>query len=370
MTNVVVMTSRDIFCDGGESSLMENKRKALLDHNVNVSYFAFSNKTKAEVRESKLPVVCLFSTWKIFIAFFWLYPLIKELKKNEVKWIVVSSPLLYFNFPVLWVVKKVFSLNISNDPQGCVEEFIDYNHLDKPYFLRLCIYWIFKSSEFLFVRACVDMAEVVSQNGGQYLKDHYGFKGKIVVVPCGVDIVYREEDVANYREKWRRVFNINHDDKCFVYCGGLSPWQNVDKVIDFASKSKAKVYIFSSESNHDYLKSFNIDNLHVHTLQHNEMLQALCAFDYGFLLRDSNLTNYVAYPNKYSEYINSRLKIILLEKNIGCISNRQELYLSFDNVLNGEDISCTVKDQVFYEEASASCYRRTVKGLASAYLAV
>ena len=60
-------------------------------------------------------------------------------------------------------------------------------------------------------------------------------------------------------------------------------------------------------------------NLYVTCLEYEEMLEALCAFDFGFLLRNDSITNFVAFPNKYSEYINARLSIVVNDKfELGC----------------------------------------------------
>ena len=40
------------------------------------------------------------------------------------------------------------------------------------------------------------------------------------------------------------------------------------------------------------------------------MRNVLCAGDYAFLLRDDYVTNNVAYPNKFLEYVSCGLKII------------------------------------------------------------
>jgi hypothetical protein len=55
------------------------------------------------------------------------------------------------------------------------------------------------------------------------------------------------------------------------------------------------------------------------SLSHHEVVEGLCAFDFGFLLRHSDLTSFVAFPNKVGEYLNARLKIIIDSGNIGCI---------------------------------------------------
>lgn len=368
MTNVIVMTSRDLLHDGGEASLMESKRKSLLRLGIEIRYFLFSNVEKEIIGKSSLPVASVFSKWKAFVISLWIFSLVKEIKSKKVRWVVVSSPFLYFYFPVFYFLKKKYRLRISLDFQGCVEEFIEYNHLRKPYAVRFVVFLIFKVFEFFFVRFCVDLAEVVSNNGGKYLKRKYGFKGDIVIIPCGVDAVYDHADVSKFRKKWRDAFNIDSDDVCFVYCGGLSPWQNVDKVVDYALSVDFPVYIFTSKQNHHHLKSFGAANLHVHSLSHREMLEALCAFDFGFLLRDRDLTNYVAYPNKYSEYINARLRVVLLNRDIGCISERKELYLSFEEINSEGFVGDRVEDHVFREEVKLTSYSHTIKSLADFYL--
>lgn len=366
ITTVLVLTSRDVGNDGGEASLMESKRKFLLKEGVALKYFLFRKRKIEEVK--KCTVGKPMSRWTIFFPFLWLLPLMSQIKKEKVQWLVISSPFLYFSMPI-FLLLKLKGLRVSLDYQGCLEELLEYNHIDKPYYRRLSVYLVLKLFEFIFVKFCADLVEVVSENGKKYIREKYFYNGRVAVIPCGVEEVFSEEEWFANREKWRARFCISPEEDCFVYCGGLSPWQNVDKVLDFCRENATKkVFIFTSRSNHSYLESLGIPNLNIGFLPHDQMVGALCAFDYGFLLRKSDMTNYVAYPNKYSEYVNARLKVILLSKDIGCISAGSNTFIFMDDLIKGKRMSCQDQSN-FQNEAIKTSYGKTIPFLAGIYLA-
>ena len=51
-------------------------------------------------------------------------------------------------------------------------------------------------------------------------------------------------------------------------------------------------------------------------LKHDEVFQALSRCDYGILVRNQNITNEVASPVKFAEYLNAGLKVLISE-NLG-----------------------------------------------------
>ena len=114
---------------------------------------------------------------------------------------------------------------------------------------------------------------------------------------------------------------MDHGDIGVVYAGGASAWQNIDEFILMAKRNpSACFYLFMSSSIEGELPP----NVKITSLPHDTLVEALCAFDYGFLFRNRDVTNYVAWPNKFSEYINARLVVLLKNREIGFYSERYE----------------------------------------------
>jgi hypothetical protein len=123
--------------------------------------------------------------------------------------------------------------------------------------------------------------------------------------------------------KWRREirskWNISDNTMVMVFSGYRMAWQNMDRIIQIFQKL--------DQSGHDIYFAFfcNIDkefqerlneafprkNYILKFLSFEDYFKNLCACDVGFLIRDHNLTNKVAFPNKFSDYINAGLLIAI-----------------------------------------------------------
>ena len=91
-------------------------------------------------------------------------------------------------------------------------------------------------------------------------------------------------------------------------------------------------------------------------------------FDYGLLLRDENITNYIAFPNKFSEYLNARLTILLKNKNIGCFINKIEFenfYILSENLNIKHKRDNTLNYEIILENIT---YDNMIANLIKAYI--
>jgi glycosyltransferase involved in cell wall biosynthesis len=109
-----------------------------------------------------------------------------------------------------------------------------------------------------------------------------------------------------------------------VYSGGVASWQKIGNVISLFNYLKPKVSnLFMLFLTHEpYLLEGMIKgqihpgDLKVLSVPHREVGAYLCAADVGVLLRENTLTNHVASPIKFSEYMCCGLPCIL-SSNIG-----------------------------------------------------
>jgi hypothetical protein len=137
-------------------------------------------------------------------------------------------------------------------------------------------------------------------------------------VPCGVAEDLSEGKYQQLRDKWRATLSIKENECAAVFAGGVSKWQCIDDVMSFFVNFDGRVFLFTSKTNIEFLKKrYPSINVEYSTFSPEELREALCAFDFGLLPRDIDSTNFVAWPNKASEYYNARLTILLKNKEIG-----------------------------------------------------
>lgn len=123
------------------------------------------------------------------------------------------------------------------------------------------------------------------------------------------------------------VGKINYSDKVkVVYSGGTGAWQSFEKVVfllDQLMRQQANVEVLFLTKENPYLTNLieKYPNRCVRKwLNHNEVYNELSSCDYGILIREDKVTNRVASPVKFAEYLNAGLKI-LISPNIGDFSN-------------------------------------------------
>jgi len=338
--NILVLTTRNIYDESGEKTLMLSKDRVLRKNGVKLFYYSLRRKFDKDTR--------LFNIIKQDSMYDLIFKkeIIKKnlsqiIVENKIDIIVVSGNWLLFLYSQLNKLKQKYNVKVSYDYQGAVEEVKEYKLFKDNQVLSNILFSILHYYEKKFI-SITDGVEAVSQNGIDYLKEMYGINFKDVIVHCGIEYPTPNDMYDQYRKEWREKYNLQDNDIACVYAGGIAKWQNIDEIIEKAKNNhNIKLYIYTSPKNQvsikkDYQLS---NNIYFDFLSHEELQQALCAFDYGFLLRNDDITNFVAFPNKYSDYVNARLKIVLKNKKIGFYpkdESRQSILLTLDDTLTNE----------------------------------
>ena len=160
---------------------------------------------------------------------------------------------------------------------------------------------------------------VVTDALKEYLIGKYDIadKKKFYIAPCAT-INFNNEYFSHYeeyREIYRRKYLLDEKTIAFVYSGGTSNWQCIKETVCLFNTIRkfmpnSKLLIFS----HDVQKIKQMvicdTNLIIDSYRPDELTKALCAGDFAFMLRKDCITNNVAFPNKFLEYLQSRMKII------------------------------------------------------------
>ncbi len=124
----------------------------------------------------------------------------------------------------------------------------------------------------------------------------------------------------------RKLFNLEKKDVVFLYSGSIAGWQSFNLLYDFInpllrSASTNKIVFLSGEDdNISKLKSEFPNQVFSEKVSQHKVPEYLLMADYGLLIREESITNKVASPVKFAEYLACGLKVII-SKNLGDYSN-------------------------------------------------
>lgn len=132
-------------------------------------------------------------------------------------------------------------------------------------------------------------------------------------------------DTGRFRfdPQWRaaRRRELGFGDRFVVcYCGGMSHWQRPDAVAEAYAAIRgalpdAHMFVLSRQAGPlvEHLQRLGVgaENVTVHGAAHADVPAYLTAADVGLLLREDSLTNRVASPVKFAEYLRCGLPVIL-----------------------------------------------------------
>jgi len=360
MKNILFITTRNIYNHTGEYSLIHRRAEALYKYyNIKTNIISFQSKKRVinynrKLLDSKCYGKIISIGYSIDSIFFNLYNFKNEIKKylynNKPNIIIISGAIIYYN--LLNNYKKNDNAMIFYDMHGCVEEIIEYKHPKLKYIvINYFYYYIVKKIEKKTLSICNGIF-IVSNYMKYYLKENYklGKEIKYFNIPCGINSENKNcEEILKLRIRWRKIFSIKENELVFVYSGGVSKWQMIDKIIDFFENkinkiNGSKIFIFSKDKNYILKiikdKAYNLSNYIIKSLDYNELIGALSACDFGLLIRENTITNNVAFPNKFSEYIAAGLNIIISSSLIDqtAITKKYKLGLIYDSI-NDIDIN-------------------------------
>ncbi len=160
-----------------------------------------------------------------------------------------------------------------------------------------------------------------------------------VVIPCTLNQLYQNVVVSEQSIKQaRNEIGFSENDVVFIYSGSVAGWQSFDLLKDFmvpvlkADANNKLMFLSDIDENILSLKNQFPDQVSCQKLKANEVPKYLLSGDYGLLIREESVTNKVASPVKFAEYIVCGLKVII-SNHLGDYS---EFVENFSNgILNG-----------------------------------
>ena len=217
-----------------------------------------------------------------------------------------------------FVQKNKIDTKIVVDIQGAVEEKKEYSNS----FIRKHV--VYPLSRYFFQKAVrnADAAFVVSDEiQDKCEKARKNTKGSLEYykVRCGFEELASAEQIKEYRNNFRKSKNIADDTLVFCYSGYRAGWQKVEDIIEHFREYDAFcpncyfAFFCNTDAEFEALleHKFPRGNYCVELLKPADYYASLCGCDVGYILRDYNETNRVAFPNKFSDYLSSGLVIAL-----------------------------------------------------------
>lgn len=169
-----------------------------------------------------------------------------------------------------------------------------------------------------------DFRIAVSQKLVEYWQHEFAYsKNKHVVIPCMLgsnfeNQAYSQETSLKIREK----LGFSAEDIILIYSGSIAAWQSFEFLygfLEFQLQSNSQIKVVFLAKPHEIIEQLdeNFPN-RVKRLWLNvsEVYQHLIIGDYGILFREQTVTNQVASPVKFAEYLSAGLKVLISE-NLG-----------------------------------------------------
>ena len=166
-----------------------------------------------------------------------------------------------------------------------------------------------------------DFRIAVSEELVKYWNVRYGYnENNHVVIPCTLNTGFRPEMLKQEEiEKERQKMNFKPDDIVLVYSGSTAGWQSFDLLKGFLQKNLSEnknvkvLFLSEKDKNVDQLKIVFPDKIFQTFVKHSEVSGILKSCDIGILIREKSVTNQVASPTKFAEYLSAGLPVIISE---------------------------------------------------------
>jgi hypothetical protein len=164
-----------------------------------------------------------------------------------------------------------------------------------------------------------DLRLAVSGKLVEYWQSVYGYKQPDhVIVPCTINASHATEFPAEAAlQERRKVHDFAAEDIVFVFSGSAADWQSFELLdsclLDaFSSDPRLKLVILSqAPTEHLRIRQIYGSRVSQQWLKPEAVQDLLLACDIGLLLREDTVTNRVASPTKFAEYLDAGLDILI-----------------------------------------------------------
>ncbi|WP_165173744.1 glycosyltransferase family 4 protein [Adlercreutzia sp. ZJ242] len=328
MNKVLFVTDRNILTTCGELRLIKNRAEALFaSYGIATDFLVLQSKER--VRSRAREVINAGGSFHAFeaelsrpVSWYLRYRdlleiTIRELKKECYSAVVLSG----LGMPYMAKrITKAVSVPIVLDIHGSSEDAIELSKnasLVKK--LRNRAIYLFDSDAIRKGLKYSNSCFVVTSALKNYIARKYHVNDLIAyIVPCATSAEI--PDVHEYemlRRRYRSELGLRNEEVAFIYSGGASSWQCIPQTLELYRriaaeiKQPSKLLIFSHDIGQirSMLGAETVDVV-VRSFKPQMLRQVLYSGDFAFMLREDCVTNNVAFPNKFLEYVGSGMDII------------------------------------------------------------
>lgn len=150
------------------------------------------------------------------------------------------------------------------------------------------------------------------------IKTFHANKQRISIACQDIPEIIPKQEHIHYRTAIRKQLHINTNRMVYCYSGSYKPWQCPQETITFFKQQYAQnnncfLLILTPDVQaftHHAQRILSRGTYHVCNLQQQELYHYLAAADFGILLREPHIINYISRPTKALEYHAAGLYII------------------------------------------------------------
>lgn len=162
-----------------------------------------------------------------------------------------------------------------------------------------------------------DLRLAVSDALVQHWRERFRYKGdRHIVIPCTLGRSVDRQAVER-RAEIRAALGWGEEDVVLVYSGTVVGWQSLEllyaSVLPWLRNTPSNRILFLSEG-HPLISRLETEfpgQVGRRWVTHHEVRSMLLACDHGLLLRDPCVTNRVASPTKFAEYLSAGLSVVI-----------------------------------------------------------
>lgn len=165
-----------------------------------------------------------------------------------------------------------------------------------------------------------DQRIAVSNALVQHWHQQYQFENgnSTFIIPCTLNEAFLNtfpsvDKLAQLRNK----YDFKENDIVLVYAGSTARWQSLEQLdeilLKLMSAQERVKMLFLAKLDLETLKVYQKfpEKIKKDWVKHNEVFDVMSMCDYGLLLRNDSITNRVAAPTKFAEYLACGLKVII-----------------------------------------------------------
>lgn len=164
------------------------------------------------------------------------------------------------------------------------------------------------------------------------IKKHGETNAQFIVMPIfNIDVRQHYDRTTDSHTK--------NDRPIIVYAGGTQKWQNVELMQQIIQKTQNTcdyhMFVPDPAAFNAFWKTKMPSNVLVDSRSPEALAEEYRSCDYGFVLRDDNVVNYVACPTKMIEYIQFGIVPIMKSTQIGDFVDLGMQYVDYQDILKG-----------------------------------